>query len=218
MGGENAPPPGVDLAQGTPPKAAPAAPATGTPAAPPAPAAPCVQVDTFTASNDTYTDTATDCKKNIDFNCTVKAGSDPHKCVLVNWVQGTAKNKDGSFRKVNMFNKTVDYNFPSSRIDSLDTDPVYWSTSSGRWNYNMSAPAAGSGSGAATTFSASDSPGPTVWEDGIDYDLKFNMCTYCIDDVSPTSDEKGSGVKNPQKCVAWVFKAKYDAAAHKFSH
>ncbi len=52
----------------------------------------------------------------------------------------------------------------------------------------------------------------------MDYDLKYKMCLYCIDDVSPISDESGSGVKNPLKCINWVFKARYDAAAKKFTH
>lgn len=199
---EDAPPEGVDLAQDAPSVATPLDTDAGVKPAP------CCQVDSFTVSNDTYTDTDTDCRKNIEFDCTVKSGSDPHRCVMVNWIQGTAKNKDGTFRKVKMFDTIVDYNFPKSRIDSLDKDPVYASNSSGRWNYSVT----------GQTFSTTDSPGPTVWVDGIDYDLKFNMCVYCIDDVSATSDESGSGVKNPLQCYAWVFKAKYDAGAKKFTH
>jgi hypothetical protein len=107
-----------------------------------------------------------------------------------------------------MFDQTVDYNFPTMRIDSIDKDPVYWSTTSARWNYQPE----------GTGFYATDSPGPTVWQDGIDYDLKFKMCLHCIDDVSTTSDASGSGVKNPLKCIDWVFKAKYDAATGTFAH
>ncbi len=180
-------------------------------------AAPCCQITSFTSSNDNYADTPTDSKKVIKFTAALQSGADPHRCAMVNWIQGTAKNKDGTFRKVQQFDQIVDYNFPSSRIDSLDKDPVYWSTSSARWNYDVSAAAGGSGAGAGS-FSATDSPGPPVWEDGIDYDLKFKMCAYCIDDVSATSDANGSGVKNPLRCVDWVFKAKYDAATHRFSH
>lgn len=128
---------------------------------------------------------------------------------MVNWIQGTAKNKDGTFRKVQMFGNIVDYNFPAMRIDSLDTDPIYWSDASARWNYQ---PEGGD------SYYATDSPGPTTWVDGIDYDIKFKMCLHCIDDVSATSDEAGSGVKNPLKCIDWVFKAKYDQAAGKCSH
>lgn len=169
----------------------------------------CCEFESFTASNDSYTDTPTDTRKNIKFTYKVKKGSDPKKCVMVNWIQGTAKNKDGTFRKVQMFDKTVDYNFPAMRIDSLDKDPVYWSNSSARWNYQ---------SGATDAYYATDSPGPQVWVDGIDYNLKFKMCLHCIDDVSTTSDASGSGVKNPLKCIDWTFKAKYDGAAKKFTH
>lgn len=172
-------------------------------------AKPCCQFESFTSSNDSYTDTDTDTRKNIKFTYKVKSGSDPKKCVMVNWIQGTAKNKDGTFRKVKMFDETMDYNFPTMRIDSLDKDPVYWSNSSARWNYQLDE---------TDTYYATDSPGPQVWEDGIDYDLKFKMCLYCIDDVSTTSDESGSGVKNSLKCIDWVFKAKFDAAAKKFTH
>lgn len=179
--------------------------------------APCCQITSFTSSNDSYADTPTDSKKEIKFTAALQSGADPHRCAMVNWIQGTAKNKDGTFRKVQQFDQIVDYNFPSSRIDSLDKDPVYWSTSSARWNYNIAAAAGGSGAGAGS-FSAIDSPGPPAWEDGIDYDLKFKMCAYCIDDVSATSDANGSGVKNPLRCVDWAFKAKYDAANHRFSH
>jgi hypothetical protein len=170
---------------------------------------PCCDYDSFTASGDTYTESAIDCRKNIKFTFKVKSGGDGHKCALVNWVQGTAKNKDGTFITAKLFDKTTDINFADSRIDSMDTDPVYWSNSTGRWNYK---------SGGTDTFFATDSPGPPTWVDGMDFDLKFKMCLYCIDDVDAGSDEKGSGVKNPLKCIDWVFKAKFDAAAGKFDH
>jgi hypothetical protein len=171
----------------------------------------CCNMTGFEASNDNYQDTETDSRKNIRFTASVKPGSDPKKCVMVNWLQGTAKNKDGTFRKVKMFDAIVDYNFPTKRIDSLDKDPIYWSTAGSRWNYQFTV-------GTGDVFFADDSPGPPTWVDGIDYDLKFSMCLHCIDDVSATSDESGSGVKNPLKCIDWVFKAKYDAAAKKFTH
>ena len=63
---------------------------------------------------DSYTDTATDTRKNIKFTVGVTPGSDPKKCVMVNWIKGTAKNKDGTFRKVQMFDKVIDYNLPDA--------------------------------------------------------------------------------------------------------
>lgn len=199
--------PSVDLAQDGPEGAVPPSPTTDVAEAPRS----CCRWASFEKSDDSYVDTPTDTRKNIKFTYTVnyvEADSDARKCVMVNWIQGTAKNKDGSFRKVKMFDKTVDYNFPTMRIDSLDKDPVYWSNSTARWNYQAE----------GTGFYATDSPGPQTWVDGIDYDLKFKMCLYCIDDVSTTSDETGSGVKNPLKCIDWVFKAKYDAASGTFTH
>ena len=169
----------------------------------------CCAMESFVASDDSYVDTETESKKNIKFTFKVKSGGDEKKCVMVNWIQGTAKNKDGSFRKVKMFGAVVDYNFPTMRIDSLDADPVYWSDDTARWRYR---------SAGANSFYATDSPGPRTWVDGIDYDLKFKMCLYCIDDVATTSDAAGSGVKNPLKCIDWVFKAKYDGAAKTFTH
>ena len=171
----------------------------------------CCRWSSFQKSDDSYADKPGDTRKNIKFTFTVnrvEVASDPTKCVLVNWIQGTAKNKDGTFRKVTMFDKIVDYNFPTMRIDSIDKDPVYWSNTTARWNYGAE----------GTGYFATDSPGPTTWVDGIDYDLKFKMCLYCIDDVSATSDETGSGVKNALKCIDWVFKAKYDAATDTFTH
>jgi hypothetical protein len=171
----------------------------------------CCRWSSFDKSNDSYVDTATDCRKKVKFTFAVnkvELASDHKKCVMVNWIQGTAKNKDGTFRKVKMFGSTVDYNFPTMRIDSLDADPVYWSNATARWNYKPE------GNG----FFATDSPGPTTWVDGIDYDLKFKMCLHCIDDVATTSDAAGSGVTNPLKCIDWVFKAKFDAASGSFTH
>ncbi len=85
----------------------------------------CCEFTSFTASNDSYTDTDTDTRKNIRFTCSVKPGSAPKKCVMVNWVQGTAKNKDRTFRKAKVFDKIVDINFPKEQIDSIDKDPVW---------------------------------------------------------------------------------------------
>jgi hypothetical protein len=194
----------------------------GAAAAPPAPPAgtvvnavatntSCCRWASFEKSNDSYIDTATDSRKNVKFTYAVnfvETDSDPHKCVMVNWVKGTAKNKDGSFRRATLFGRTQDINFPAWRIDSVDADPVYWSNTTARWNYRPE----------GTGYFATDSPGPRVWVDGMDSDLQFKMCLYCIDDVSATSSETGSGVRNPLKCIDWVFKAKYDAASGTFTH
>jgi hypothetical protein len=168
----------------------------------------CCQMASFEKSNDSYVDKPGDTRKRIKFTFKTKAGADPKKCAMVHWIQGTAKNKDGTFRKVKMFDTIVDYNFPTMRVDYFRKDPMYWNTDAARWNYV----AEGGG------YYAEDSPGPTTWVDGIDYDLKLKMCLYCIDDVQTTTDAAGSGVKNPIKCIDWVFKAKYDGATDKFTH
>jgi hypothetical protein len=199
--------PDVDLAQKPPGGPAPVPPGPGV-AEPPRN---CCRWASFEKSDDSYVDSPVDTQKNIKFTFAVnrvEIDSDPQKCALVNWIQGTAKNKDGTFRKVQMFGKQVDYNFPTMRIDSVDTDPVYWSDAAARWNYKPE----------GTGDFATDSPGPTTWVDGINYDLKFKMCLYCLDDVSAASDEAGSGVKNPLKCIDWAFKAKYDAVTGTFTH
>lgn len=183
----------------------------GTPADAGARPASCCKLRSFTSSGDSYVDTDSSSRKTIRFDVGVDYGSDAQKCALVNWVQGTARKKDGTFLQAMLFDKVEDINFPTMRIDSVDKDPVYWSNSSGRWNYKFMV-------GTGDQFYATDSPGPPAWEDGMDFDLKFKMCAYCIDDVSTTSSAAGSGVKNPLQCIDWVFKAKFDAAAKKFTH
>jgi hypothetical protein len=177
-------------------------------AAPPAAAPKCCDFETFTSSGDTYTDSDKDTKKNIKFTFKVKPGADEKKCVMVNWVKGHSKSvKTGKPFKVTMFEKDVDYDFADLRIDSLDKDPVYWSKGGTRWRYDPEG---------KDSFFATDNPGPALR--GEDWDLTFQMCLHCTDDVDKTSDAAGSGVKNPLKCIDWTFKAKYDKKKKAWEH
>ena len=181
-----------------------------TPTAPTAPEAgpKCCDFASFTSSGDTYTDSDKDTKKNIKFTFKVKDCADEKKCVMVNRVKGHSKSvKTGKPFKVTMFDKDVDYDFADLRIDSLDKDPVYWSDGGTRWRYDAEG---------KNSFFATDNPGPALR--GEDWDLTFQMCLHCTDDVEETSDAAGSGVKNPLNCIDWTFKAKYDEKTKAWEH
>lgn len=103
-----------------------------------------------------YTDTATSSTKPVSFNATWKGGA-KEDYIIVNWIKGHMKNPKGVPYKVTMFDSSVDYDFPSWRVDSLDKDPAYWSSGGTRWNYSVDS---------ANAFSATDSPGPMNDSDG----------------------------------------------------
>jgi|GEM_PF-1296558 len=182
--------PGVDEAQSLPTP-------TGADSPAPIPTDTAESKPTMSVSGDSYTD-GDDCKseKLIKFTVTVPSGQSKTDWALVNWLQGEAKNADGSFRKVTMYGKTVDYNFPSMQVDSVDTDPIYWSTDASRWNYNVT----------DDKFWATDSPGPTDKKyHGITYDLKFKMGLYKVADLpATTSGDVGSA--KPVAEYPWNFK------------
>jgi Domain of unknown function (DUF4157) len=174
---------------------------------PPAPSS-CCSFDSFEKSDDNYKEDQ-DCMKRVKFTVGMKPGGDEKKCVMVNWVKGFAKEADGTYHQAEIFGNLVELNLQTMQVDSVDTDPVYGSKDGERWRYNSS----GGGS-----FWTTDTPGPTVWNDGSESNFNFKMCLYCIDNVSATSDVAGSGVSNPLKCIEWDYKAKYDSATDKCSH
>jgi hypothetical protein len=152
-----------------------AGPIAGAPA--PAPSAPPAQ-PTLKVSNDTYTDTAAASHKNIKFEATIPTSLTKTNYAFVNQLKGYEKSGSGSFFKVTMYGSLVDFNFPSWQVDSVDPDPVYWSDTSARWNYNTT----------PTGFTATDDPGPALSsEHGAKYAVHFKIGLYKLADLPTTT-------------------------------
>lgn len=166
------------------------APDAGAPdAGAPAPAKP-----TLATSNDTYTDNASESRKNIKFNVTVPSGLTAKDYALVNFIKGSMKDGSGKYFKVKMYGKTVDANYSSFQVDSVDEDPVYWSDSSARWNYTTT----------PTGFYATDSPGPALTsEHGAVYALKFKIGLFKLADVPTTTS--GTIAATAMQEVPWDY-------------
>lgn len=161
---------------------------------------------TLSVSGDTYSDSATESRKNIKFNVKLPTGADPKKYGLVNWIKGHMKKGDGNFFKVKMYGNTVDANFASSQVDSIDADPLYWSKSGSRWNYTTE----------SDGFSATDSPGPALnTETGAEYALNFSIGLYNFADVPTTTT--GTISATAIQSVGWKYSVKVDSTG-KFSH
>lgn len=157
-------------------------------------------------ANDSYTDTATESRKNIRFNVTVPAGQADGDYALVNWVKGHMKTGAGNFFKVTMYGSEVDADFASFQVDSVDADPVYWSDSAGRWNYNTM----------PGGFFATDSPGPALTsEHGAEYALNFKIGLYRLADVPTTTS--GNISSTELQILPWEYSVKVSSAGT-FSH
>ena len=161
---------------------------------------------TLSKSNDSYSDNATESRKNIRFDVGLPSGARAGDYALVNWVKGHMKEGGGGFFKVQMYGSNVDANFPSFQVDSMDADPVYWSDAAGRWNYTST----------ANGFYATDSPGPALaTEHGAEYALKFQMGLYKLADVPTTTS--GTIAATPLAMVPWDYSVKVDATGG-FTH
>lgn len=157
-------------------------------------------------ANDSYTDTATESRKNIRFNVTVPSGLAAGDYALVNWVKGHMKDGSGNFFRVQMYGADVDANFSDFQVDSVDPDPVYWSDSSARWNY----------SAVSGGFFATDSPGPALSsETGAEYALNFRIGLYRLADVPTTTT--GSMSASAIQILPWQYSVKISAAGA-FTH
>lgn len=126
-----------------------------------------------------YADTASESRKNVRFNVTWTGGS-KEDYVIVNWLKGYLKKPDGTAFKVTMYGTSVDFNFASHQVDSLDADPAYWSQGGVRWRYTVDA---------ANKFSATDSPGPMYDTDGAGAKARvdFKTAVYKSSDVPATT-------------------------------
>ena len=162
----------------------------------------------LSVSNDTYDDTGTadESHKKIGFNVKVPTGLEKKDYALVNKLKGHEKAGDGKYFKVKMYESTVDFNFSSFQVDSLDKDPIYWSDSSARWNYNTT------GDG----FSATDDPGQALSsEHGADYAVNFKIGLYKLADLPTTTT--GSISATPISEKDWQYSVKVDDTG-KFTH
>lgn len=168
-----------------------------TPAAPAAPATP-----TLSLSGNSYTDSGNTSHKVIKFNVAVPSGLTATDYALVNKVQGHMKKADGTFHKATLYGSVVDINFPTERVDSVDADPVYWSNSSGRWNYTT----------VSGGFNATDDPGPPgyAFSPGDEAALKFKIGLYRLADVPTTTT--GTISATPIQELPWQYSVKADSA------
>ncbi len=162
---------------------------------------------TLAASKDYYSgDTATESHKKIRFDVTIPSGVTAGDYALVNKLKGSQKNGDGKAFKVKMYGKTVDFDFADWQVDSVDEDPVYWSTDTARWNYNST----------STGFYATDDPGPALSsETGAVYAVKFKMGLYKLADLPAKTT--GSISATPLAEYDWQYSVVVDKSG-KFSH
>jgi hypothetical protein len=158
-------------------------------------------------SDDRYVDGAADSRKNIRFNATTLF-RDPAQFALVNWIKGSMLDGTGAPFTVPMYGAAVPANFPSWQVDSVDTDPVYWSTPGSRWNFTKS----------VTGFWATDSPGPALkTELGAVYNLDFRIGLYRMADLpATTSGNLGSATALDE--APWRYSVKVDPVTGAFSH
>jgi hypothetical protein len=158
----------------------------------------CCELVSFNADDPGYNDNGESHKK-IKFKFKVKAGSDPKKCILVQWCKGSFKQGNGKPFTATHQDKNTPIDFSDWTIDTVDTDPAYWSKDGSRWNYD---------SEGDDTYSATDDPGPaTSSEHGAVYAMKFKMCIYCIDEV-PEKKVNGTITAKAIKCIEWQYSVK----------
>jgi hypothetical protein len=159
-------------------------------------------------SNDAYVDSGDTSHKRIRFDVTVPIPLDDSKIVLVNKIEGQGKYADGTFWKVRMYGNLVDANFPTIQVDSVDTDPVYWSDSSGRWHYNRT----------SDGFYATDNPGPPDYKfnKGDEAKLKFKIGVYWLDEVPTTTSGSISALPIEEK--SWQYSVRADPVTGALSH
>ncbi len=117
---------------------------------------------------DSYSGTTASHEK-ITYTVDVPSGANAKDYCLVQWTKGYAKAGDGTYFKSTVYGKEKDWNDSDWVIDSVDEDPIYWSDSSARWNYNLS----------GNKFTATDDPGPALSsEKGAVYAAQFKVAVY----------------------------------------
>lgn len=161
-------------------------------------------------SGDSYTDTAAESHKVITFKVTVPKGLKREDYALVNWNKGFYKNADGTYKKAKDYGNLREVNFATWQVDSVDKDPVYWSTAGSRWNYSKSG---------NRTFTATDDPGPARSSDpGAHYKLDFKLQVYRLSDIPKTTTGTLGGAESKAiATVFWKYHVKVSAAGT-FTH
>jgi len=184
------------------PSPAPTAP-TPSPAAPSAPATP-----TLSLGNNSYVDSGNTSHKTIQFKVAVPGGLSAADFALVNKLQGSMKKADGTFHKVQMYGSTVDFNFASEQVDSVDPDPIYWSSATARWNYTT----------VPGGFQATDDPGPPGYSfaKGDVAAVKFKIGLYRLAGVPTTTT--GSISATPLSELPWQYSVVANATTGALSH
>jgi len=158
-------------------------------------------------SDEGYADGPAESRKNVRFNATTLF-RDSSQFALVNWVKGSMLDGTGRPFRVTMYGATVPASFPSYQVDSMDTDPVYWSTPARRWNFNDS----------LTGFWATDSPGPALkTELGAVYDLDFKIRLYRLADLPKTTSGDVGGATALSE-APWRYSVKVDPVTGAFTH
>ena len=144
-------------------------------------------------------ETWVDERKYIEFWVQVRRDQNPEDYVLVNFVRGNMRDlPSGSHLTIQMHGQVVDFNFGDWIVDSVDLDPVYWSDSMARWNYDLVD---------NLTFRASDFPGavdPSVISN-YRASADFQMCLFREADVPldvSTIDPKDLNT-NALDCIDW---------------
>lgn len=163
---------------------------------------------TLAASNDRYVDTTTTSEKTIRFDATIPSGLNKRDYALVNMVKGSATRSAGTYIQAMVYGSLAAINFPSWQVDSVDADPVYWSDTTGRWNYNNT----------STGFWADDSPGLPghVIDLGDTWAVNFKMGLYKLADVPTTTT--GTISATPITEIPWQFSVARDATTGVISH
>jgi hypothetical protein len=161
-------------------------------------------------SNDTYNDSATQSRKKITFKLTVPKGLKREDYALVNWNKGFYKKGDGTYYKAQDYGTIRDVNFSTWQVDSLDKDPVYWSTAGSRWNYTKSG---------KRSFTATDDPGQAkATQTGSHFKLDFKLQVYRLSDIPKTTTGTLGGAESKAiATVFWKYHVKVSAAGT-FSH
>ena len=161
-------------------------------------------------SHNTYNDTATTSSKNIHFNVYIPQGLNMRDYALVNFLSGELLFMPGpTHPTVTMYGSNVPFNFPATQVDSVDTDPIYWSDAANRWNYNIS----------GRTFTATDDPGRPdhTFNLGDSANVNFRIGVFRISDL-PLTTTGNVGTAQPIVSAAWRFSVLRDPVSGVITH
>ncbi len=162
---------------------------------------------TLSLANNNYTDTATTSIKNIRFNVFIPRGLNMRDYALVNFLRGEMLIVPGPVHpNVRMYGALVPFNFPAEQVDSVDADPIYWSTAGSRWNYNI----------AGRNFSATDAPGPrsgNTFNPGESANVNFRIAVFRVRDL-PVVTAGNVGATRPLVSRRWRFSVVRDVAGN----